>query len=178
MTNLLNCPRKPAAAAFRSACDMRSQSMTYAPANGPGWRRRRMAGRLASGRKTDMSQTLRGADIVARSLKRLGCHARVHAVRQPHHVDLRRGARRRPRSRPRPPRGRRRPHGRRPRPADRRGRHCARHRRARPRQCRRRAVHRARRGIADGAVVRPRRDLGAWPRRLPGASPGRHGERR
>ncbi len=102
--------------------------------------------------------------------------ARVHALRQPHHVDLRCGARRRPRSRSRAPRGRRGPHGRRPRPPDRRSRHCARHRRARPRQCGRRAVHRARGRIADGAAVRPRRDLGARPRRLPGASPGRHGQ--
>ena len=33
--------------------------------------------------------TLRGADIVARSLARLGCTPRLHAVGQPHHVDLR-----------------------------------------------------------------------------------------
>src|SRR6187455_2887942 len=39
---------------------------------GPGWRHRRWPVDWAGG-KTDMSQTLRGADIVAQSLKRLGC---------------------------------------------------------------------------------------------------------
>ena len=43
------------------------------------------------------------------------------------------------------------------------------------RQRGRRTVHRARRGIPDGAAVGSRRDLGARPRRLPGNPPGRHG---
>ena len=100
---------------------------------------------------------------------------RVHALRQPHHVGLRCRARDEARSRACAPRGGRRAHGGCVGAADGRGRHRDGHRRAGPRQCGRRALHGARRGVADGAAVGPCRDMGARPRRLPGNPPGRHG---
>ena len=120
-------------------------------------------------------KALRGADIVARSLARLGANPRVHALGQSHHVDLRCRDRGEARSRACAPRGGRRAHGGCVGPAHRRGRHRDGDRRTGPRQRGRRALHGAGRGIPDGAALRPRRHMGAWPRRLSGNPPGRHG---
>ena len=123
-----------------------------------------------------MSNTLRGADVVARSLRAYRLPTCLHVVRQPHHVDLRcrAGCGHRPRSRA--ARSRRRAHGRRPWPPDRRSRRCLGHRRTRSCQRGRSFVHRAGRGIADGSAVGTRRDLGDRARRISGIAPGRDGQ--
>ena len=59
--------------------------------------------------------------------------------------------------------------------AHRQARHRDGDRRAGARQRGRRALHGARRGVADGAALRPCGDVGARPRRLSGNPPGRHG---
>ena len=98
--------------------------------------------------------------------------ARLHAVGQPHHVGVRRRARRRHRARSHAPRGSRRVHGRCLGTADRRARHRARHRRSRARQRGRRALHGRDGRVARRAAVGTRAERPARHRRIPGDAAG------
>ena len=102
--------------------------------------------------------TIRGADIVMRTLERAGHTHDLHAVRQPHHVAVRRGDRYAASAGAHAARGGGGAHGRCLGTADRRAGHRDGHRRSGPCQRRGRADDGAGAGVAAGAAVGPHRD--------------------
>ena len=112
--------------------------------------------RLADARRSSLRHHARHTDQRRRHrcphARRGGSHDRLHAVGQPHHDAVRRGARHARQAHPRAPRGGRRAHGGRLGPAHGTMRRRARQRRRRLHQCGGRALHGAGGRVADGAA--------------------------